>query len=407
MERSPDAVIVASVQNKIKQIDEREVRECKDRIRPELKKEKSFNSIDDIIRKILLKTDADPTKGNKCVRWIGPKQGTVVSWGKTYYIRRMLYQWYVGNLDGSHNVVNDSRCEFNMCCNINHLKKMHKKASYEKEGKDYYGASHNLARIKESTKKRKSETKKVHGQNTRETKKSRLSPDRIKNVWNKLKGGETVKKVAEACEVSKSTVRHVAKGTAWNSITGLPAIEKNNTDESGKIVRAEKRRENYLKKYCSYKLRKDLPEKEIPKKKELYRIIKNLGEPFTPLKISHYSDELYSKEHCIYAPKMIKYRGRRIGRARLIFHWFNSEIPEGNWVVKRCEERKNSKGVCIRPEHLCIVEDDRSSNEEFSDSFSDSSGDDSMDDISSGKEEMDVTKEENTMNKNKRRHSIL
>lgn len=354
----------------IKQVDQNEIVACKNRMRQEMKKDKCFNNTDDIIRKILFKTDGDPTIGSKCVRWLGSENGSVRVEGRVYYIRRMLYHWYIDDLDNTHNIVNRSDCQFNMCCNTKHLVKMSKTASYKSEGKTYYGASRNLERT--NTHKRNIEIMKRDSVGQNATKRTKIPAELIETAWTKIKSGIKLKRVAYDCKISIAMVRQIAKGSTWNSVTGLPPLKPKDDKNTSRTEITKKKREIYLKKNCQYKLRDDIPEEEIPTLRELYRVVKIMDEPFAPMKDYEIAGERKgTARHCIYSPKVIRHRGKRLSRARLIYYWFKGDIPQKCKIVKLCKDKKKNQGECMRPEHLSLRFEEQSliESEDINDSY--------------------------------------
>lgn len=347
----------------IKQVEKNQIDVCKERMRSEMKKESDFNKTDDLIRKILQKTDSDPTSSNDCVKWLGPAMGSIRVWGRVYYVRRLLYHWYISDVSKTDNIVNKATCKFNMCCNIKHLTKMGKNTSYKKEGKTYYGSSRNIERS--SDHKRNFDAMK-RDDRTNPKKKKKIPIDSVKMAWEKIKGGAKINKVAHDCKLSTSTVRHIAKGSAWNRVTGLPLVKPNSGDGTSKSEISKKKRANYLKRHCQYEMRKGIAKEEIPTEKELYRIMRTMSDSFSPL--TEYDESVDGNTHCVYAPKVIRHRGKRLSRARLIYYWFNGDIPPGSKIIKTCRDEKKKRekdqGECMRPEHLSIHLDGSSESEQ-------------------------------------------
>jgi hypothetical protein len=100
-----------------------------------------------------------------------------------------------------------------------------------------------------------------------------------------------------------------------------------------------------------YKIRSNLEESERPNNEEVRKFWKKQKNPIFSMEscFKEGEDDVFEEKYCIIAPVKFQYRGRKIIRAELAYHWFRGKVSNSYKVVSKC----SSEG-CIRPEHLSL-----------------------------------------------------
>lgn len=346
------------------------VKECKDKVRYGVRDEQ-YSKIEILIRKILNKIDGNPLDPEKCVQWQGNRRSYISVGGHTVPIRRLLFHWYVADIRETDTnpkwIVNTNNCKYEVCCNVNHLR-MVDKYTYFKEKKDKQTKKQVLEGLQpkiptnSNKKPKKKESQK------------KIKPELAKEIWTDLQQGLDSKTIAENREVTTNIVAQIKAGNSWNTVTGLNNKRNRKYDKVAFDKRQTKKRNFYIKKHCTYIIRKDIRPEHAPTTKELYRFLKKTldGKDFFPLCAKDQCRSDNNNENCsdvtdtesneeastsntknnsdciIMNSHLIKFRGERISIARLVYNWFVGDIPVNKPVKRICGCNK----VCIRPEHL-------------------------------------------------------
>jgi hypothetical protein len=363
-----------SPQKNGRNITDEEISMCKDNMRPCLKDDPEYGKIEWAIRRILPKMSGCPLETKRCVKWLGESRGNITMKDHTQSIKRVLYHWYREDIKKKENskcsIVNLEECEFPICCNVWHLRKIDniEKSTYRKKNKKRKQDDSLVQELGNSSLDayfRKKEEKKQA--TPHKTKYKKIDTESAKGIWRDL--GEKVE-TDEICEkfgVTPTVIENIKNGSTWSSVTGLAKNDNNETKRLKRVEKTESEMKLYIEGNCGYTLRENLNEKIRPKRKDVYRFLKGLGtnSKYIPIvseinlmkKNGTYHPSIKEKDNrfCIKTSSLIKFRKKRQSSARLVYNWFVDDVPEGSRVIRTC----SSKHECVRIEHLKVKHDSK------------------------------------------------
>lgn len=237
-------------------------------------------------------------------------------------------------------ISNDKMCIHRICCNIDHLRRFEKKKNKDDLKKKEKSARKTPIEIDA----KKPRVPSASGGNKA---RSKISTEKAQEIWKDVQEGGTRTSIAKKNGVSTSTVDSMMVGKSWKSITGKESPKEREEWNKADRERREKKKEEYLRRNCTYTLRSELAPEEKPTQKDLFRLIK-ANESFLRIPLSE--RDVLDEKYCIHAPRNFVMGDKQKSRSRLVYKWFVGPVDGNHRVTRLCASKKE----CIRPEHLTV-----------------------------------------------------